>query len=581
MFLNSINTKNIKRFLTVFAVLFVVFVTSRHQVLAASLYFSPSAVSVVPGNIVSLRVMVDTSGRAINNVEGAVVYPSDLLEVVSLNKSSSIFSLWVEEPQFSNYAGKLTWNGGVPNPGYTGNSGEIVTVVFKAKKSGTASLVMTDAAIRENDGLGTDIYSAYKPGSVTITGADYYSPTPTVPAGAPAAPQVISTTHPASNKWYNNQNVSLSWDVPSDVVQVSTLFDKVSSSIPTSALAGDTKDKTYKGVEDGIWYFHIRLKNSKGWGAITHFKVQIDTVPPNPFKITFPAVTDAEDSVVLANFKTTDGQSGIDRYDVRVDDGSVIAVPAEKVATKPYRLSSLDPGAHTILVKALDLAGNQTIQTADFEVTSINPPKLVSYSKSVVVGSVFEVKGNTDPDTSVEVMLRDQLGKARTQTVDSTDGKFDLVWGKELPIGSYNLSARSINKVGSKSVYTEPVTIAVRKSTLDSVSGQVFGWISLIAIIVAALGGIIMLIIFFVERSKKMRRLLSKKIRATEASVHKAFGMMRDNIHEQIRTIEKAGSRRTLTNEEEKIIKNLQKCLSETERVLEKDLEDIDKIVNK
>lgn len=135
---------------------------------AASLSLMPTSSSVSVGNIVSIKVVVNTNGKYINNGEAAILFPTDLLEVVSISKNSSIFSLWVEEPIFSNYTGKISFNGGVPTPGFIGNNGTIASITFKAKKVGTASVIFGDSAIRENDGLGTDILTVKNPGIVQI-----------------------------------------------------------------------------------------------------------------------------------------------------------------------------------------------------------------------------------------------------------------------------------------------------------------------------------------------------------------------------------------------------------------------------
>ena len=79
------------------------FLSFTEQALAATLSFSPSTANVSVGNIVSVKVVVNTLGEAINNAEVNIQFPSDLLEVVSVSKSSSVFSLWVEEPIFSNF----------------------------------------------------------------------------------------------------------------------------------------------------------------------------------------------------------------------------------------------------------------------------------------------------------------------------------------------------------------------------------------------------------------------------------------------------------------------------------------------
>ncbi len=91
------------------------------------------------------------------------------MSVKSISTGGSIFSLWVEQPSFSNKDGIISFNGGVPNPGYKGASGKILTVVFQAKSVGTANLGFNSSAIRENDGLGTDVFTGGNKLSVNIT----------------------------------------------------------------------------------------------------------------------------------------------------------------------------------------------------------------------------------------------------------------------------------------------------------------------------------------------------------------------------------------------------------------------------
>ena len=60
---------------------------------AASLYFSPSSGSYTVGSTLSVNIYVASADQAINAASGVISFPSDKLEVVSLSKSGSIFSL--------------------------------------------------------------------------------------------------------------------------------------------------------------------------------------------------------------------------------------------------------------------------------------------------------------------------------------------------------------------------------------------------------------------------------------------------------------------------------------------------------
>ncbi len=152
---------------------------------AAVLWARPSQSEVSVGNIISIQVTVDTSGKVINNAESIIQFPRDLLEVVSIDKKTSIFSLWVEEPSFSNTSGQVTFNGGVPNPGFVGGNGNIISVVFRAKKPGVASVIFSNSAVRENDGLGTDILSGVAGSEISIVAPKPVEPVKIEPVEEP------------------------------------------------------------------------------------------------------------------------------------------------------------------------------------------------------------------------------------------------------------------------------------------------------------------------------------------------------------------------------------------------------------
>lgn len=560
------------------------------EVCAASLSLTPSSSNVSIGNIISMRIVVDTEGKTINNAEGIVLFPADLLDVISISKSSSIFSLWVEDPKFSNSEGKITFNGGVPNPGYVGSGGGVLSVTFRAKKSGTASIVFSDSAVRENDGLGTDILTKRGSGTVTIkAAADVAKPAVTsdedpvvvsaptiVASGAPKAPVVISSTHPDSKKWYNTQNIDLRWDVPDDVSAISYVFGKSASLVPKVVYDPPTGNKNFSKVDDGVWYFNIRFKNKSGWSAITKFKIQIDTSAPNPFKITFPHGDTTDEPRPVAYFNTTDSLSGISYYEVKIGESQFMRIMTQDVSSNPYTPPPQDPGKHNMLVKAVDFAGNETVQAADFTISPINPPKIKDYPTEINEGDSLRIRGDSYPLTSVEVVVEDSFSQESSQISDTLgNGNFTSIWAKNIAVGSYTFKIRAIDARGAKSNYSEPYSFVVKKSAILSVSSIILNWLSVIIIILIACGAILLTAFYIIYRGFKMKRKVDHNCRTFEASIHKAFDLLRNNVREQVQALEKTKSKRDLTKEEEKIIKHLQANLTEAEDYIEKEMLEI------
>ena len=253
--------------------LFGIFIYQKVE--AATSYFSPSSGNFTVGNIFTVNVLINTEDAAINNAEAIINFPSDLLEIVSVSKSGSIFSLWVEEPNFSNSAGKLSFNGGLPTPGYNGGAGKVLSAVFRAKNEGSSSLVFSSAAIRANDGYGTNVFRGGSQATFNLTLKGKAPPVEAAPAppaaNVPAASKVSSETHPDPIKWYSNNNPTFNWAITKDITGVNVLADKNSGTNPGTVSDGMRTSYTFKDVNDGVWYFHIRLKNSAGWGAGTNF----------------------------------------------------------------------------------------------------------------------------------------------------------------------------------------------------------------------------------------------------------------------------------------------------------------------
>jgi len=341
---------------------------------AATLYTRPSLTKVSVGNIVSIQVLVNTGGEVINNAETTVQYPPDLLEIISLDKTS-IFSLWVQEPSYSNYTGQISLNGGVPNPGFQGTGGKILSITFRAKKTGTASVVFLDSAVRANDGLGTDILTSKTGSEITIGNAIPETPSPSAPAASTAATNIdllaniTSVSHPDQTVWYALSRVVLDWTNAQGVSTVRLGYDTNADGVP-SVLYDEPISHKELQLNDGIWYFHVREKGTSGWGPISTFRIQIDTEPPVPVVLEFPNGATTATSTIAVSFATKDKLSGIDHYRVAVDGNSFELSAAE--GSGIYALPSGDPGTHTLNVTAYDKAGNYV--SAEQQFTSVGTP---------------------------------------------------------------------------------------------------------------------------------------------------------------------------------------------------------------
>ena len=70
---------------------------------------------------------------------------------------------------------------------------------------------------------------------------------------------------------------------------------------------------------------------------------------------------------------------------------------------------------------------------------------------------------------------------------------------------------------------------------------------------------------------------IKKEVREAETVLHKAFDSLKEDVREHIKLLEKTKTKRQLTEEEEKIIKQLRKDLDNAEKFVSKEIKDIEK----
>lgn len=121
----------------------------------ASLFFGTPPKQVEVGDRFSLDVKVKSINQAINAVSALVVYPSDLLKIISISRDNTIMNFWTADPRF--IKDKISFEGVIMNPGFLGNNGLIFKVTFEARNTGIAYINFTEGALLANDGLGSNV----------------------------------------------------------------------------------------------------------------------------------------------------------------------------------------------------------------------------------------------------------------------------------------------------------------------------------------------------------------------------------------------------------------------------------------
>lgn len=443
---------------------------------AATLSARPLTTKVVAGGVFTVSVDLNSQGKTINNAEAVISYPTDLVEVQSISTGGSIFSLWVEPATFSNGSGTITFNGGAPNPGYTGSSGHILSAKFKAKAAGTAQISIGSAAIRENDGLGTNVLTGQSGGQISITEQKQVEPNsaeqpaPPIAQPAPVSGVVItSATHPNSEAWYKDTRAVFTWQLPSGTTASQTSLDKTPGTIPRVLRRPAVGTITVDNITSGVWYFNARFLSAKGWSPVTAYKIQVDTTPPESVTVV-PA--SPENQRAAPALTATDAHSGIAYYMVRIDGAEPVRLESVQGETE-VAIPDISAGTHEVIAQAFDRAGNMTETKGAYEFKERVKLSVLDYSKSVREGGRITVQGMGPASAPITItLLTDEAIRRSYDVTSDVNGEFSF---KSEPIatkGSFEMWVSTIRSDGVKAE-SEHYTILVEKS-LSSRVGDVF-----------------------------------------------------------------------------------------------------------
>ncbi len=389
--------KKIFKKLLFYCFIFLAF-TFSIKVDAATLQINSNSSTVSAGDSVILYVNVNSEGISINNAGATIKFPNDLFDIVSVSKSGSIFSLWVEEPSFSNSAGTITFDGGLPTPGFNGVFGSVISITAKAKKAGQAEFTFSDAAVRANDGLGTDVLNSQQGKIISIIKKD--EPAPVVqPIPEPETQvqniqniQISSASHPKQDSWYNDVNPVFSWAVPAGVDAVRTGISENDSDTPTVTYSPAINEKTVNELKDGVWYFKVRPRKGGVWGAVSTYVVKIDTIAPINNKTDF--YYDVSNKTININSSIIDLTSGVDHFDIKINNDFKKTVPASLFVDGKYKLDYEKIGNNKIELTVFDKAGNFINVVGNFVVPEIQPGKnnfafIKNISNSILPIAIF------------------------------------------------------------------------------------------------------------------------------------------------------------------------------------------------
>ena len=531
---------------------------------SGSLFFSPASESFETGETFSVELNLDTADSFINAAEIKLDFPKDNLEVLKIEKQGSVFSLWPKEPVFSNETGKISFVGGLPHPGFKG-TGKIITINFKAKNEGEAVLCFDESKVLADDGQGTNIllyisnprYLVIQPKSLAEK------------SETDSLPIIYSSTHPKEGDWYNNKNPRFKWDLNESTQGVSFILDQNSDTLPDTISEGPVGSKDYEGILDGIWFFHLRFKDEKGWTGAGHYKIKIDTQPPEPFEITIDNKGDSTNPNPSLYFETQDEISGIKKYRIKIGEDEFSDLMSAQIAPK------LMPGSYNIIVRAVDEAYNVVRAQTMLNIDPIETPEITVFPEKYIAGEeTFYMEGTSLPEVDIMISLKSGSEEIRKwQTVSSDKGEWSFSTKDLIKPGIYNLSVIAQDKRGAISNPSQDYIIETSFSGL-SMGGMMITFKYLIIILIAVLSLGIIFAAWHVYRAYLTKKILKKEIKEAKESLLNNFSNLEKDIEKKIGLVD---AQPGLSEQEKKAYENIRQSLKDAQQSIDKEIKDIEK----
>ncbi len=557
---------------------------------AANLFLESNGSNLKVGDIVAVSLYVNADGEPINSVEGVLKLTSDVLEIQSISTAGSILNLWVEQPAFSGNA--ITFNGGIPNPGYSASKGKIITIFMKAIKAGSAIVDFQSASVRANDGMGTDVLNGKYNTTINVAGAvipsvgedvqttpPVQTSTPSQNTSLPSAPVITSSEIKNSDDWFSVDSFNLSWTLPKNIIAVKTLLGKNPDSDPTILYSNPISSKKIEAIDDGTWYFHIKYQNDAGWGKVTHKKIKIDNSVPKNIEIVSNTIN--ENGLLEMIVRGQDSVSGIAKFIFSVDGQEKIEMNKVEDGVAKITFPPNFVGEKELKIEAVDNAGNSSGISEMITFPSLKEPVITSIPEEIKVGEKITIEGQSEyPNTDIELKI-------------VIDGEEISYTGRTSSSGSFTFTTDAINNSGkisamikilfgadgnfiASSEYEIEVSGEGYLSVARKVSNVLSVFVPIVSTILILILVIYVVIIKFILISKDRNR--NRRIKKIRKETMHVLNTLRENTMEDIKVIKNDKNLDDINEAEKVLLTGLIQEFKHAEKALAKRVQKLNQI---
>ena len=190
------------------------------------------------------------------------------------------------------------------------------------------------------------------------------------------------------------------------------------------------------------------------------------------------------------------------------------------------------------------------------------------------------IKGLGYPEGKILIFVQKGTNDAEiAERFCGADGRFTYNFKSSVEPGYYRIWLKNVTPEGITSDSSEAKNIEVIQPLFFRIGEVALNYATIIMTLLGllALAGLIVVAVFL--KARQWRKRGRKEVREAEDALHRAFDLLKEDIRDNLKNLEKARSKRGLTEEEERIATQLKKNLDDAERYLRKEIEDIEREV--
>lgn len=330
----------------------------KQQIYNSTLRFSPDSGIVDRAMEQVIAVTVASGGEAINALQVSLSYDPTAIKVLDILTDNSFCDQdLLLEKNIDQANGTVDFSCIIPSPGFSDSQGVVMELAIQPLKAGPFSLRFNQdkTSVLANDGLATDVLREVTDGSYQVADELSYA------KGADTPIAIFSTTHPNTERWYQQKNVSFVW--PGRDGHSYEYYLKDPAGIDSQPVTTSENHTTVTLTKDGVYHFYLTPILDKKRETTSSYTIKLDTTPPAAPTIEASDTTIKVGDLLRLKISSNDQGSGLqNNYYLKFDDG--VFLPIGSMPTLPFSES----GKHTITVRAFDKAENYNDSTLTIDV---------------------------------------------------------------------------------------------------------------------------------------------------------------------------------------------------------------------